>query len=61
MTFASVQIEELTIEQQEALDRLVSSFDIKHGELAVRLKVYNGAWQEASINPERRIRRVCTK
>lgn len=61
MTCAGVQIEELTDEQQRVLDRLVRVFGIKHGELAVRLKVYNGEWHEAAINPERRIRRIGVK
>lgn len=52
--------EELTTEQHDALDRLVRAFGIQHSqEFTVRLKVKDGNWIEAEVNPQRRILRRC--
>ncbi|MHB0913868.1 MAG: hypothetical protein ACYC2Y_10570 [Armatimonadota bacterium] len=53
------EIEELTEPQQAALDRLVEAFGIRHGKLAVEVKVVAGVWEEAVVNPQRRVLRKC--
>lgn len=50
-------IEELTPQQESALDTLVSAFPIQHGEISISLEIYNGAWTKVTVSPKRRILR----
>ena len=53
------QVEQYTTEQAAALDGLVKAFGIIHSKrFLIELKVYNGAWTEASVNPICRLRKA---
>lgn len=58
MQQGTMPVEEYTPEQEAALDELVRAFGVKHSKrFTVELKVYDGKWTEAAVNPSRVLQR----
>ncbi len=54
----TIPVETYTAEQEAALQAVVDAFGIIHSRcFSVELKVYNGRWTEAEVNPSKKLYR----